>query len=151
MSHARATTPTDTTRTRILQQALRRGDPQDHLIDQRDRVAERPVPPCGAGPRALPPNEQAALKCLYLTTRSLDPTGKRQGTMGHKGEARPERVRGHVPRPHPNKMITDQIRSTVYPVEAYHRVRRSRSTGFICPWLLSVLRPADSSGPSGLA
>src|SRR5215216_5815234 len=22
------------------------------------------------------PNEQAALKCLYLTTRSLDPTGK---------------------------------------------------------------------------
>ena len=28
------------------------------------------------------PSDQAALKCLYLVTRSLDPTGQRQGTMG---------------------------------------------------------------------
>jgi transposase len=33
--------------------------------------------------------------------------------MGHKVEAGPERVRDHIPRPHPNKMIIDQIRSTV--------------------------------------
>jgi transposase-like protein len=26
--------------------------------------------------RGIPPNEQAALKCLYLVVRSLDPTGK---------------------------------------------------------------------------
>jgi hypothetical protein len=31
--------------------------------------------------------------------------------MGNKVEAGPERIRYHVPRPHPNKMITDQIRS----------------------------------------
>ena len=40
----------------------------------RDRTGrESPLPPHGPGPRA-PPDEQAALKCLYLTTRSLDPS-----------------------------------------------------------------------------
>ena len=33
---------------------LRRGDPQDHLLHQRDRVVQRPLPPRGPGPRALP-------------------------------------------------------------------------------------------------
>jgi hypothetical protein len=37
--------------------------------------------------------------------------------MGHKVETGPERLRHHVPRPHPNKMITDQIRSTVYLID----------------------------------
>src|SRR4249919_1904930 len=37
--------------------------------------------------------------------------------MGHKMEAGPQRVRHHIPRPHPNKMITDQIRSTVYRID----------------------------------
>jgi hypothetical protein len=37
--------------------------------------------------------------------------------MGNKVEAGPERIRYHVPRPHPNKMITDQIRSTVYLID----------------------------------
>ena len=37
--------------------------------------------------------------------------------MGHKVEAGPERIRYHIPRPHPNKMITDQIRSTVYLID----------------------------------
>ena len=70
------------------------------------------------------PNEQAALKCLYLTTRSTRPHRQRQGTMGNKVEAGPERIRYHVPRPHPNKMITDQIRSTVLPTDP----RRSNVT-----------------------
>jgi hypothetical protein len=39
--------------------------------------------------------------------------------MGHKVEAGPECVRDHVPRPHPNKMITDQIRSTVYRIDPW--------------------------------
>jgi hypothetical protein len=34
--------------------------------------------------------------------------------MGHKVEAGPERIRHHLPRPYPDNMITDQIRSTVY-------------------------------------
>jgi len=37
--------------------------------------------------------------------------------MGHKMETGPERVRHYLPRPHPNKMITDQIRSTVYLID----------------------------------
>jgi len=37
--------------------------------------------------------------------------------MGNKVEAGAERIRYHVPRPHPNKMITDQIRSTVYLID----------------------------------
>ena len=47
------------------------------------------------------------------------PDRQRQGTMGHKVETGPERVRHHVPRPHPNKMITDQIRSTVYLIDPF--------------------------------
>src|SRR5215213_11297914 len=53
--------------------------------------------------------------------------------------------------PHPNKMITDQIRSTVYPSGSM-----SESGGLAPPcllprWLLSVLRPAGLVGSSGLA
>ncbi len=44
------------------------------------------------------PNEQAALKCLYLVTRSLDPTGGGRGTLGDEVEARAERVRYHLRR-----------------------------------------------------
>ena len=46
------------------------------------------------------PTEQAALKCLYLVTRSLDPTGHRSGTMDHAVEASAQRVRDHLRRPH---------------------------------------------------
>jgi hypothetical protein len=90
-------------------------NPQDHLLDECDRVDERPLRTRRRGPRTLP-NEQAALKCLYLTTRSLDPTAK-AGTMGHKVETGPERIRHHIRRPHPDNMITDQIRSTVYLID----------------------------------
>ena len=39
-----------------------------------DRITECPLPAGNSGPWALP--EQAAMKCLYLVTRSLDPTGR---------------------------------------------------------------------------
>jgi hypothetical protein len=43
------------------------------------------------------PTEQAAIKTLYLVTRSLDPKGARTGTMGDPMEAGPERrLRGPV-------------------------------------------------------
>jgi len=45
------------------------------------------------------PSEQAAMKVLYLVTRSLDPKGTGQ-TMGHQVEASPERIRHHLRRPH---------------------------------------------------
>jgi len=44
------------------------------LQHERHRKPQRPLPAGSAGPRALP-TEQAALKCLYLVTRSLDQTG----------------------------------------------------------------------------
>jgi hypothetical protein len=54
---------------------LRRRDSTDHLLHQRDREPERPLRRAVRA-RGHFPNDQAALKCLYLVTRSLDPTGK---------------------------------------------------------------------------
>ncbi len=50
---------------------LRRGDPAGHLQHQCHRVPHRRA----IKARGHFPSEQAALKCLYLVTRSLDPTG----------------------------------------------------------------------------
>ena len=47
------------------------------------------------------PTEQAALKCLYLVTRSLRPDRHRPGTMDDALEARSQRVRHHLQRPIP--------------------------------------------------
>ena len=46
------------------------------------------------------PTEQAALKCLYLVTRSLDPTGRGPGPLGGALEARTQRLRDHLRRPY---------------------------------------------------
>jgi transposase-like protein len=51
------------------------GDPADHPRHQPDRVVERPPQARRAGPRPHP-EDTAALKRLYLVTRSSDPTGK---------------------------------------------------------------------------
>lgn len=53
---------------------VRRRDPPSDLPDQCDRVDQCPLPARHPSARALP-QEAAALKCLYLVTRSLDPTG----------------------------------------------------------------------------
>jgi transposase-like protein len=45
------------------------------------------------GARGHFPTEQAALKCLYLVTRSLDLTGTGRNTMGDAVEARHQRLR----------------------------------------------------------
>jgi hypothetical protein len=42
-----------------------------------DSAVERPIPQGGQGPLDFPP-EQAAMKCLYLVTRSLDSKGTGQ-------------------------------------------------------------------------
>src|SRR5215216_6403146 len=141
MSHARATTPTDTTRTRILHQALRRGDPQDHLLAECDRVDQRPLSASRPSPRSLPQRTSRAEVSLSHHPVA-GPDRQRQGTMGHTVETSPERVRGHIRRPHPDKMITDQIRSTVYLIDPQHASNRGedllRPNGtLLCPvkWL----------------
>ena len=70
--------------------------------------------------------------------------------MGHTVETSPERVRGHIRRPHPDKMITDQIRSTVYLIDPTGstgrggvRAVRLSSAGHMWPvgaWLLVQAR-----------
>ena len=45
-----------------------------HTGYERGGITERPLPPGYSGPGHFP-TEQAAMKCLYLVTRSLDPTG----------------------------------------------------------------------------
>ena len=112
---------------------LRRGDPQDHLQHQCDRVAERPLPAGRAGPRPLP--QRAGRAEMSLPDHPITgPDRQGQGTMGHKVETGPERVRHHVPRPHPNPMITDQIRSTVYLIDPRPaHLRRQRSAQGACP------------------
>jgi putative transposase len=47
------------------------------VLHERDRVPQRPLPARGQGSRPLP-HRTAAQKCLYLVTRSLDPTGTGQ-------------------------------------------------------------------------
>ena len=42
------------------------------------------------------PSEGAALKCLYLVTRSLDPKGTRPDPVGRALETRSERVRSNI-------------------------------------------------------
>jgi putative transposase len=47
------------------------------------------------------PSEQAAMKCLYLVTRSLDPTGVGRARWMMRHEASAQRVRDHLRRPFP--------------------------------------------------
>lgn len=48
---------------------------QDHLLDERHREPERPLP-AAVRARSHFPTDQAALKWIYLVARSLDPTGR---------------------------------------------------------------------------
>jgi transposase-like protein len=49
------------------------------------------------------PNEQSALKSLYLVTRSLRPDRASTGTMDHAVEASAQRLRDHLRRPIPGR------------------------------------------------
>lgn len=56
--------------------------------------------------RAHFPTEQAALKCLYLVTRSLDPTGKGRARVGDALEASVKRL-SRSPSPAVSSPATD--------------------------------------------
>ena len=56
-----------------MRQALRHRDPQSDLLDECESLNARSRRAVRA--RGHITNEQAALRCLYPVTRSLDPTG----------------------------------------------------------------------------
>lgn len=51
------------------------------------------------------PNEQAALKCVYLAVMSLDPTGQRRARWTNDGRAR-STPRHHLQRPTHRRSLT---------------------------------------------
>jgi hypothetical protein len=53
------------------------------------------------------PNEQAALKCVYMAIMSLDPTGTRTTALDDALEARPQRLRYRLRRPPVRKPTLD--------------------------------------------
>src|SRR5689334_21653999 len=81
---------------------LRRGDPPGHLLHERDRVAERPLPPGGQGPRSFP--HRAGGAKVPLPGHQI-PRPHRPGTgpLGHEMEARHQRIRYHLRRPVPGR------------------------------------------------
>src|SRR6266536_2185656 len=90
---------------------LRRGDPPRHLQHQRHRKPERPLPPSGPRPWALPQRAGRAQVPLpgHPITR---PDRPRQGALGHALEARSQRLRHHFRRPYPPEQhqLTDHDR-----------------------------------------
>jgi hypothetical protein len=99
------------------------------IICSTNAIESRPLPPCRAGPRAFPQRAGRAEMSLpdHPVTR---PDRQGQGTMGHKVETGPERVRHRIPRPHTDKMITDQIRSTVYLIDLRWPASSAEASGW---------------------
>ena len=109
---------------------------------ERHREHQRPLPASGPGPRPLPHRTGRAE--VPLPGHPIPrPDRQGQGTMGDEVEARPQRVRHHLRRPdHRQEMITDQIRSTVYPSGSMIESGGLAPPYLLPSWLLSVLRPA---------
>lgn len=95
---------------------LRHRDTKGHLLDERDREPQRPLPARGEGPRPFPDRAGSAQVSLPgdLVT---GPDRTRQGTMDHPVEAGAERVRDHlrrqnVPQQHQPEMTGYTVRRT---------------------------------------
>ena len=74
------------------------------------------------------------MKCLYLVTRSLDPTGTGQARWAMQVETSPQRVRHHLRRPDAEPPENDDHGNRTYTVHPSGRlmdVRRARSTLFV--------------------
>jgi putative transposase len=91
---------------------LRPRDPHHHLHDERDRVAQRPVPPGGQGPRALPVRAGRAEVPLSGDPQP-GPHRRRPPALDQPLEESTQRVRHHLRRPThsrppltPNKPVT---------------------------------------------
>ena len=76
---------------------LRRGDPHRALVDECDRVAERPLSSRGQGQGALP--DRASSDEVPVSGHQVTPPDRaRQDTMDHEAEDSAQRVRDHLRR-----------------------------------------------------
>ena len=85
-----------------------------HLLHQRDRVAERPLPAGDQGPRPLP--DRAGRAEVPLPGHPIPgPHRAGPGTMDHALEASAQRVRHHLRRPIPGRrnLLTETAGNTV--------------------------------------
>ena len=78
---------------------VRRGDQTGPVLHQCDRVPARPVPSRDHRPRTLPDRAGRPQDAVPGHPRD-GPQGHRPGTLGGAVEARPQRVRRHLRRPH---------------------------------------------------
>jgi hypothetical protein len=78
---------------------LQRRDPSSPLLHQRDRVTQRPVP-AGRDHQGALPHRASSAQDAVPGHPVPGPQGHRPGTMGHPVEARAERFRRHLRRPH---------------------------------------------------
>ena len=84
------------------------------LLDERDRVAQRPLPASGQGPRALP--DRAGRAEVPLPGHPIPgPHRARQARWAHALEAGAQRVRDHLRRPLPGRrdLLTKNAGNTV--------------------------------------
>jgi hypothetical protein len=106
------------------------------------------------------PTEQAALKCLYLVTRSLDPTGTGRTRVGDQMETRLERIRHHLRRPVPGRrdLLTMTAGNTVReidPLKTLMSAFRQRLRGAVVASALGDVQVAgvfegrDDGSPDG--
>ena len=77
---------------------LRHRDPHGDLLDQRDRVGQRPHPPRGEGPRALPERAGRPEVCVH-GGHEPGPDRHRPQTVDDAVETGAERVRDRLRRP----------------------------------------------------
>ena len=81
------------------------------------------------------PTEQAAMKCLYLVTRSLDPTGTGRAKWTIRSETGIERVRCYLRRPvaGPGDLLMETAGNTVYVTDPFVDVWTITSVGGRAP------------------
>src|ERR1700752_3464290 len=81
---------------------LQHRDKKGDLFDQPDRIDERPLSACRAGPRSFP-HRAGRHEMPILGHPVAGPDRDRPEAMGHALEASVERLRDHLRRPHAGK------------------------------------------------
>ncbi len=87
---------------------VRPGDPPRHLHHQRDREPERPVPPIGQGPGALP-DRAVRVEAPLPDHRQPRPDRTGPPAVDQPLEGCPQRLRDRLRRTHPHQPVNPEI------------------------------------------